>query len=145
VKCGLLPIQKFAVSQLYFTWKNCPSVPSVQSPRPRDKEMSQAMPPDFLMRAVLALLPYFLPQRQWESLKSREAQIRVKSLEIAEQTINCWVGTLEGLQRDASARQAWIWALSGGGGVRSRATTLQLRQCFRKSGAICWSAFGASQ
>jgi hypothetical protein len=46
---------------------------------------------DLAMRAILALLPDFLAQRQRKIHESREAHIRVKSLGTAQQMINCRV------------------------------------------------------
>jgi hypothetical protein len=58
------------------------------------------------MRAILALLPEFLAQREKEIHESREAHIRVKSLGTAQQMLICRVTVLKALQRDPSAQQA---------------------------------------
>jgi hypothetical protein len=47
------------------------------------------------MQALLVLLPDFLAQLQSELRECCEAHIRVKSMNAAQQTINCWISVLE--------------------------------------------------
>jgi phage-related minor tail protein len=68
-------------------------------------QISQDRPSDFVIWAILSLVPNFLIQQQREILESREMHIRVKLLEIVQQMIKCRVMALETFLCGVSAQQ----------------------------------------
>jgi hypothetical protein len=57
------------------------------------------------MRTLLSLQSDFFVQRQSELLESHETHIRVKSMGITQQTMNCRIAALEAFHRDLLARE----------------------------------------
>jgi hypothetical protein len=58
--------------------------------RPKTQS-TQGCASGLLIQTLLAPLPDFLPQRQSKLKKSREAHIRLKSMNIPQQAINYWI------------------------------------------------------
>jgi hypothetical protein len=58
------------------------------NPSPPETQSRQVWTSDLLIQTLLALLPYFLAQRQSQVRESRDAHIRVKSMNAAQQMIH---------------------------------------------------------
>jgi hypothetical protein len=80
------------------------------NPSPPETKPRQVCTSDLVIKALLALLPDFLAQRQSEFRESRESHIRVKSMNAAQQTIKCRLNALEAGQREFSVQHSSIEA-----------------------------------